>query len=86
MTEELERVLQEAADIADDRGHDYLGVEHVALAIIADAESTSRCHELGFTLAQWRRTLLDRMPKRPAPRPKRRRRTDLFYWHTTEPA
>lgn len=66
VTLRLEAILQRAAEIANDRGYNYLGVEHVALAILDDAKSVPAAWWTGsMTAAQWQNAIVEAPPNAP---------------------
>jgi ATP-dependent Clp protease ATP-binding subunit ClpA len=84
ITADLEQVLQRAVDIANTRGHRQLHIEHVALAILDDPQSTVRAGWIGaLTAAQWEKILVDALPARHVERDQPRQVTDIFCWRSS---
>ena len=50
LTPRMRRTIQNAARIAEERGHDWLGTEHVLLALLDDSDGIagSAIRRLGF--------------------------------------
>ncbi len=66
VTPRLEMILKRAAEIANDRGHNYLGVEHVALAILDDGKSVpAACWTGPMTAEQWQNAIVEALPTVP---------------------
>ena len=66
VTPRLEEILQRAAEIANDRGYNYLGVEHVALAILDDGNSVpATCWTGSMTAEQWQAAIIQALPRLP---------------------
>ena len=66
VTPRLEAILQRAAELANDRGYNYLGFEHVALAILDDGESVpAACRTGAMTAAQWQNAIVEALPDVP---------------------
>jgi len=60
ITPRLEQVLQRAAEISASYGHDYLAVEHLALAMIEDTNcGPSRVWQGSMTVDEWRQAMLN---------------------------
>ncbi len=53
LTPRMERTLERAGDLARARRHDYLGTEHILLAILEDSAGIAGgvIHRLGFAAA-----------------------------------
>jgi ATP-dependent Clp protease ATP-binding subunit ClpA len=53
LTPRMKRTLAHANELAQARGHDYLGTEHVLLALLDDAEGIAGLviHRLGYAAA-----------------------------------
>jgi ATP-dependent Clp protease ATP-binding subunit ClpA len=53
LTPRMQRTLERAGDFARARHHDYLGTEHMLLAILEDPEGIAGgvIHRLGFAMA-----------------------------------
>ncbi|MFI6867328.1 hypothetical protein [Nocardia sp. NPDC050406] len=83
ITADLEGVLQRAVDIFNACGHRQLHVEHVALAMLEDPQSTARVGWVGaLTAPQWQQVLADALPARYIERDQPRQITDIFCWRT----
>ena len=66
VTPRLEVILKRAAEIANDRGYNYLGVEHVALAILDDGQSVpAACWNGPMTAEQWQNAIVEALPNVP---------------------
>lgn len=66
VTPRLEVILKRAAEIANDRGYNYLGVEHVALAILDDGKSVpAACWNGPMTAEQWQNAIVEALPNVP---------------------
>ena len=66
VTPRLEVILKRAAEIANDRGYNYLGVEHFALAILADEKSVpAACWTGPMTAEQWQNAIVEALPNVP---------------------
>jgi ATP-dependent Clp protease ATP-binding subunit ClpA len=63
ITPRLERVLQRAAEISSENGHNYLAVEHLALAMIEDSGSLpSEVWQGSMTAQEWHQALVSALP------------------------
>lgn len=59
ITPRLERALLRAAEISTENGHNFLGAEHIALAIVEDEDSVpAQCWRGAMTISQWREALI----------------------------
>jgi hypothetical protein len=68
VTPRLEDVLLRAAQLANDQGYNYLGVEHVTLAILEDAASLPmRQWDGAVTSTGWRDAIVASLPPLPKP-------------------
>ncbi|HEY5784792.1 MAG TPA: Clp protease N-terminal domain-containing protein [Microlunatus sp.] len=66
VTPRLEVILKRAAEIANDRGYHYLGVEHVALAILDGGKSVpAACWTGPMTAEQWQNAIVEALPNIP---------------------
>jgi ATP-dependent Clp protease ATP-binding subunit ClpA len=66
VTPRAETVLRRAIAIANDRGYNYLGVEHLALAIAEEPESLpARVWDKPLTLDEWHDATTENLPGLP---------------------
>lgn len=66
ITPRLERVLQRSVQISSERGYNYLGVEHVALALIEEPHSVpGQCWNGAMTAEEWSAAILRALPAAP---------------------
>lgn len=84
ITPDLEQVLQRAVDIANSGGYRQVHVQHLALAILEDAQSATRIGWRGaLTATQWQQVLTDSLPARYIERNQPRQVTDIFCWRSS---
>ena len=64
LTVEAQRVMDSATELAADRVHNYLGADHVAIALLSsrDTEAARALRRLRVRVPQLRRALLDALP------------------------
>jgi ATP-dependent Clp protease ATP-binding subunit ClpA len=66
VTPRAETVLRRAIAIANDRGYNYLGVEHLALAIAEEPVSLPvRVWDGSMTVDQWHDAIIENLPGLP---------------------
>jgi Clp amino terminal domain, pathogenicity island component len=66
VTPRAETVLRRAIAIANDRGYNYLGVEHLALAIAEEPESLpARVWDKPLTIDGWHVAITENLPGLP---------------------
>jgi ATP-dependent Clp protease ATP-binding subunit ClpA len=66
VTPRAETVLRRASAIANDLGYNYLGVEHLALAIAEEPESLpARVWDKPLTIDEWHTAITENLPGLP---------------------
>jgi ATP-dependent Clp protease ATP-binding subunit ClpA len=67
VTPRAERILRRAVAIANDRGYNYLGIEHLALAIAEEPESVpASVWDKPLTIDEWHTAITENLPPLPA--------------------
>lgn len=66
VTPRLEKLLRRATEISTERGYNYLGVEHIALAMIEDPDALPMSiWDEAITVDQWRDLISANLPELP---------------------
>jgi ATP-dependent Clp protease ATP-binding subunit ClpA len=67
VTPRLEKILRRAVNVATERGYNYLGVEHLALAIAEDPDSlAATVWDEPLTIDGWHAAITANLPALPA--------------------